>query len=196
VTRRKGRPGQIRDHNKHGGGRAINVARNLGAEPGYCSVCEWQPARVKGLCDTCYTYRRRTGHDRSEELILAHGREWFEKHRIVREHRPDSDVTLYRLFSLDLRLLYVGITTQGMVRLYQHALAQPWWPEVAIARFEHFTDRRVASIAEMRAIQTERPVYNKAHAAVRTKSPNPRDGYEALARAILDENFGHRPKSS
>ena len=65
-------------------------------------------------------------------------------------------------------------------------------------RFEHFTDRRVASLAEVRAIQTEKPVYNKTYTQEKRTAHalKARDGYEALARAILDENFGHRRKSS
>lgn len=38
-----------------------------------CSVCEWELAIVGGRCRTCDTYWRRTGRDRSEELIVKHG---------------------------------------------------------------------------------------------------------------------------
>jgi hypothetical protein len=41
---------------------------------GMCRVCAWRLAVAKGRCKTDHEYRRRTGRDRPEELVVAHGR--------------------------------------------------------------------------------------------------------------------------
>lgn len=43
-----------------------------------CYTCEWQPAKVKGECRTCYLYRYRHGVERPEHLIVEHGRRLSE----------------------------------------------------------------------------------------------------------------------
>ena len=44
-----------------------------------CRVCRWRPPRAtKDLCATCYEYQRRTGSERSERLVVAHGRRLLE----------------------------------------------------------------------------------------------------------------------
>lgn len=44
-----------------------------------CMVCEWRRATRRGMCHTCYVYYRRHGVDRSEDLIVRHGRRVLEK---------------------------------------------------------------------------------------------------------------------
>jgi hypothetical protein len=34
--------------------------------PRYCETCEVNPPVVKGECDTCYRYRKRTGNQRPD----------------------------------------------------------------------------------------------------------------------------------
>lgn len=34
--------------------------------PDYCGTCDVNPAEVKGECDTCYRYRKRTGRKRPD----------------------------------------------------------------------------------------------------------------------------------
>lgn len=41
---------------------------------GVCVVCEWAEPYAQDRCEACYRYRRRTGRDRPEDLIVAHGR--------------------------------------------------------------------------------------------------------------------------
>lgn len=72
-------------------------------------------------------------------------------------HRPHA---LYRMYGLKGDLLYVGITFSMLQRLWEHRGSQPWWPEVATIKIEHFDDRAAALEAEAEAIQIERPRYN------------------------------------
>lgn len=70
---------------------------------------------------------------------------------------------LYRLYSAQGVLLYVGIADNIPTRLKQHSKDKPWWPEVASTAFQQFPSRSEAEAAEKRAIKTERPVHNVMH---------------------------------
>jgi hypothetical protein len=77
---------------------------------------------------------------------------------------PKSDETaLYRHFDADGRLLYVGISIQAFGRLCRHQKGSPWWLKIARVTVEQFGSRSAAEDAELRAIKTELPVYNKRH---------------------------------
>lgn len=75
---------------------------------------------------------------------------------------PTQKTTLYRYFDGANRLLYVGITKNQFERQGSHSRVQPWWPEVAFAKFEHFDSRELALLYEFEAIGREFPRYNKA----------------------------------
>ena len=68
--------------------------------------------------------------------------------------------TLYRFFGEDGTLLYVGISDRAIVRMAEHEIGKPWWPEVRSATFENYALRDHAEQAETRAIRSEHPVYN------------------------------------
>ncbi len=70
--------------------------------------------------------------------------------------------TLYRLFSAEEDLIYVGIAGNPGRRFEQHAEDKPWWSAVATIRLEHFDTRDAARAAERHAIATELPYRNKA----------------------------------
>jgi predicted GIY-YIG superfamily endonuclease len=70
---------------------------------------------------------------------------------------------LYRLYSADGVLLYVGIADNVLNRLKQHSKDKPWWPHVATTTHQTFPARADAEAAEKRAIRTERPVHNVVH---------------------------------
>lgn len=70
---------------------------------------------------------------------------------------PGSVTTLYRFFSVDGDLLYVGISHRMDSRLSQHRRAKPW-VEVASIELEHFTSREYALEAEAEAIRRELPL--------------------------------------
>ena len=81
--------------------------------------------------------------------------------------------TLYRIYGrIDGRdkdglgpvgpcLLYVGITDHYDRRMAQHA-EKRWWDSITKITREEFETRDLAAAAERRAIETERPLYNKA----------------------------------
>jgi hypothetical protein len=71
---------------------------------------------------------------------------------------------LYRIFDADNELLYVGITNNPTGRMMDHLRSQWWAPRITQITFEHFGDRGELKTAERRAITTEGPVYNVAHA--------------------------------
>lgn len=56
------------------GGKRLVSDRRL------CSNCEAAYARARGTwCWACVNYRRRTGRDRPEALVVAHGRRMLDK---------------------------------------------------------------------------------------------------------------------
>lgn len=75
------------------------------------------------------------------------------------QHDPTA---LYRLFDAAGRLLYVGISRNPEERLKQHASTAPWWKLVASHTATAFPDRPAAESAELEAIKTEGPLYNRA----------------------------------
>lgn len=70
---------------------------------------------------------------------------------------------LYRVFGPDDALLYVGISNNFGTRWQQHAGKQEWWPEVRRQTVDWYDTRIEAAAAEVDAIKTERPQYNRAH---------------------------------
>lgn len=87
--------------------------------------------------------------------------------------------TLYRYFDSQGQLLYVGITRDNSKRQSQHNRDSFWFGEVASAKFEWFESRTQAHAAEKKAIQSEKPLYNKQHVY---KSGDSFDMSEALAK--------------
>lgn len=71
--------------------------------------------------------------------------------------------SLYRHFNADGELLYVGISLNHLIRLYQHSNASPWFDEISNISVEHFPSREEAVQAELTAIKKEKPKHNKAH---------------------------------
>ena len=62
------------------------------------------------------------------------------------------------------RLLYVGVTRNGLQRFIEHSRDKSWWQEVATIQVEHIMcSRSLAEQYEREAIISERPLYNIAH---------------------------------
>lgn len=68
--------------------------------------------------------------------------------------------TLYRFYSPDGVLLYIGITGDAGARWHDHAKLKGWWREVSTVRVEHFDTREEVEAAESAAIIAERPLHN------------------------------------
>ena len=74
---------------------------------------------------------------------------------------PDDKPTLlYRLFDAEWNLLYIGVAFDLAKRLWEHASAQMWWPEVAHCTAALYGNREDAEAAEDAAIKAERPKCN------------------------------------
>lgn len=82
---------------------------------------------------------------------------------------------LYRLFNSAGELLYIGITQDLNARFSWHAGHSPWWPEVADCRTEFLPSRAELQAAELKAIDVERPRYNKLGMPKPDPQPKPKD---------------------
>lgn len=67
---------------------------------------------------------------------------------------------LYRYFTKDSRLLYVGVSHTTALRGQQHRLTSHWYSEASNITIEKYPTRAAALEAERKAILTEKPIYN------------------------------------
>jgi hypothetical protein len=81
----------------------------------------------------------------------------------------DEPTALYRIFSHDRALLYVGISCSWPRRMSQHIADKPWFPSDGCIEFEEYPDRESALTAEAVAIRDEHPLHNIQHNTVRVK---------------------------
>jgi predicted GIY-YIG superfamily endonuclease len=82
-----------------------------------------------------------------------------------KSNQDDSGHALYRQFSADGGLLYVGISCRIPQRVKEHSKHSPWWEGVVRIEIEHFGTREESLAAEKRAIIDERPKFNIHHKA-------------------------------
>lgn len=76
-----------------------------------------------------------------------------------------GDATLlYRMWTADRRLLYVGITGNPAERWMKHRQTKSWWPDVALIGHARYTHEWKALAAEVHAIRVERPLHNRRSA--------------------------------
>lgn len=71
-------------------------------------------------------------------------------------------MTLYRFYSEDNTLLYIGITINPGRRFVEHQAAKPWWHTIARITLEKYPDATTLADAERLAIAVQRPLYNVA----------------------------------
>ncbi|WP_435112379.1 GIY-YIG nuclease family protein [Nocardiopsis synnemataformans] len=76
----------------------------------------------------------------------------------------DRETAVYRLYSQDDELLYVGLSCNPEGRWKQHESDRPWWSGVARKEVSWYPTRGDAEAAERAAIQQEKPAYNSSHA--------------------------------
>lgn len=100
-------------------------------------------------------------------------------------HVTNGKTALYRLYDESDRLLYVGVTNNMLGRMSAHA-KKPWFPEVRLATFEHFSDRGEALAAEKEAIVAELPAYNITHNAARVREAE-REVMREAVRECVDQ---------
>lgn len=70
---------------------------------------------------------------------------------------------VYRLYDVEGRLLYVGLSRDVMSRIAAHARTKPWYFRVASMHVRAFADRDAAAQAEETAIRNEAPLHNVQH---------------------------------
>lgn len=75
----------------------------------------------------------------------------------------DAITSVYRYYDGRGALLYVGITSRGINRNYEHNLTQEWWPFAAVQHIEHYERRDDAERRERELIREFRPPFNSAH---------------------------------
>lgn len=85
-------------------------------------------------------------------------------------NNPRKRFTLYRFRDDEDTLLYVGMTRSFINRMRTHQGEKDWWEDVSYITVEHFDDIESLREAELLAISSESPLYNKADLPMCTKS--------------------------
>lgn len=103
-----------------------------------------------------------------------------------------NKTALYRHFSQDGELLYIGISLSAVQRLKQHKADKGWAGEIASVHIDYFPTRAAALEAERNAITREKPLFNKAFNQGRStlvyESKLKSDGGWAVVRVLGAEN--------
>jgi predicted GIY-YIG superfamily endonuclease len=82
---------------------------------------------------------------------------------MAQEPSTNQATSLYQYRDERGFLIYVGITSRGILRQAEHNRRAEWWPFVRTQSVEHFPTRDEALAAERRIIETERPPFNAQH---------------------------------
>lgn len=98
-----------------------------------------------------------------------------------------TKTSLYRHYSADEELLYIGISVSALSRLGQHEKHAPWFDLISRVTVEHFETRDEALEAERLAIQTENPTHNKHHKL--PENPTRFEAEELVARVVSFKPF-------
>lgn len=81
--------------------------------------------------------------------------------RVQQGYLPGTVTAVYRFYTADLALLWIGMTNNVVWRADQHRRESPWFHFAARCLIELYPDRATARLAEVAAIQAESPAYNK-----------------------------------
>lgn len=107
----------------------------------------------------------------------------------------NEETELYRHFDSSGRLLYVGISLSTPQRLQQHMRGSKWAAEIERVEIERFPSRRDAIGAEIKAIISEKPLWNVAHNQPKTgkpkahKKPNPKPAPKPFNAKSVAQNI-------
>jgi predicted GIY-YIG superfamily endonuclease len=75
----------------------------------------------------------------------------------------DGPTSLYKYYSKEKRLLYVGISLSALQRLAQHRRTSAWFDQVHMVIIQKYKTRKAALAAEKKLIQAKNPAYNEHH---------------------------------
>ena len=78
------------------------------------------------------------------------------------EHQRIKRHVLYFCYSNGGSLLYVGMTNDPKRRFYEHSRESGWWKFVARIEEQNLPSRRMLIEAEAAAIESGKPIHNKA----------------------------------
>ena len=92
-----------------------------------------------------------------------------------------AEQTLYRFFGQDNQLLYIGISINAYNRYKGHLQTKTWMDEVVSITLEPHINRREVEQAEIEAIRSENPKYNR----IRYKKPE-REPIESLIENMAE----------
>ena len=82
----------------------------------------------------------------------------------------ESDITqLYRFYSQNGTLLYVGISISAISRYGHHKSNSGWWLFASRMEILNYPTRAEAELAEKSAILSERPLFNKDHSTFKSE---------------------------
>lgn len=107
--------------------------------------------------------RDRPSRVAAARLVYAHVIEMSRGRRSITEGRGGGRHMVYILHDHEGRLLYVGITDRGPVRLAEHYRHKPWFSEVARVEFERYDSRAESESREKYLIQRRAPLHNIQH---------------------------------
>ena len=79
---------------------------------------------------------------------------------LYRDREPNKGFELYRHYDANGLLLYVGMSSDTIRRLGQHASSSSWYPDIAKVVVEGCLDANDARRRETDAIRSERPIHN------------------------------------
>jgi predicted GIY-YIG superfamily endonuclease len=79
---------------------------------------------------------------------------------------------VYRIYGPDDALLYVGLSGNVAARLSAHR-SKPWWSDGVRVETTDYVTRDEAAAAELEAIRTEFPLYNRSDTGGRPKLDDP-----------------------
>ncbi len=103
------------------------------------------------------------------------------KRRVVRYSGPIRWGYVYRLYSSDGRLLYIGKTYCVRGRFFRgpssHSQSKPWWPEVSRVDVTVYRTEADALEAEKHAIREEYPLHNVNRPQPSENRPSPLHRY-------------------
>lgn len=109
------------------------------------------------------------GEESDPELLVKQAEAQHNRNRIrleklyaTTEFTFDPRCVLYRCFDTDGKLIYIGQSMSIASRLQKHERKSTWWQQVSQITFERgYESREQLIAAETRAIQNEKPRYNK-----------------------------------
>lgn len=82
-----------------------------------------------------------------------------ERH-LIQQPAGNGTTYLYRIYTADHELLYIGITDNITRRLGDHSKQQPWWATAHHYQLDAHPTRFAAETAERQTIRDEHPQHN------------------------------------